>query len=589
MIRYSGWLILAWLALSGCGGGGSAPPPQPTPTISFPSTTFTFTAASPTAAIPADQTVTATVANVTAGTLYIVIAPGDANIATVSNFQVTGSSSGQATLSVGYPAALGMGTHTTTFTVTACLNDSTCKTGVLAGSPATITVNYDIGSPVQTDTLMPAVVTSNTPGKVILRGSGFTAVTGILFGTTAGSAVTVVNDSEIDATYPALSAGSLTVTLQTGSANTAFGAGLTVVDPPTFTAATLTVPAVTGTQFSVASLAYDAVNGALLVGMTTLDTALPPNFTPANNVILRYPCAAGTWSTPTVTPWPNLRKTALSPDSKTLLAATDGAIDSLNSVTLVSAGSSAKPAVTGEYIAGLAYTNDGNVVVTTGYANGTGSTALYLYSLHDGSYSLPLLSGTGPSASNSFYYADVAASGDGSVAVIPQESSNTPVERYLASTGQWVASATLFDYATPGDDWPASGVAIDEHADLVLLQNSTEAVGPPNVLALNATTLQQIGIVASGSEALLISPDGSRAYVLSITQTTPATCSVRSFDLTMLPSAPTGSYNEITTGGYPVARPCLSDINSPSVGALSIDGKTLFVAGGTAISVIPLP
>jgi hypothetical protein len=593
MIRKAGLLVLALWSLSGCGGGGGGggsapPPPPPSPTISFPTTTFTFSAASPSAGIPSEQIVTAAVTNVTSGTLYIIVAAGDPAIATVSNFVVTGTTTGQATLSAGYPAKLGMGTHTTTFAVTACLNDPQCKTGTLMGSPATITVNYQVGSPVQRDTLMPAVGISNTAGHLILRGSSFTGVTGVLFGTTTATSVSVVNDTEIHADYPAMTAGSLAVTLQKGSANTVFGANFTVVDPLGLSGTTLALPASPGTKFIVNSLAFDAVHSALFVGMWTLDTAVPPNLTPANNVILRYPYTAGAWLAPTVTAWPNLRVTALSPDGQTLLAATDGAIDLLNAVTLVSAGSSTKPVVSNEYIRMLAFTNDGNVVVATGYANGSGSTSTYLYSLHDSTFSLPKLAGTGSFATNLFYYADVAASADGSVAELAQPLSATPLQQYLASTGQWVASSTPFNYYLQITGWNLTGIVIDERADRLILQDGTVGGGSPNLLVLNAS-LNQTGIAATGSEGVLISRDGSRAYVLAITQSTPATCSVRSFDLTTSPSSPTGLYNEITTRGYPIARPCLSDTNSPSVGALSPDGKTLFVGAGAGISVISLP
>jgi hypothetical protein len=157
-----------------------------------------------------------------------------------------------------------MGTHTTTFTVTACLDDSQCKSGVLAGSPATITVNYQVGTHVQQDTVMPALAISGTSGHVILRGSAFTGVTGVKIGTNVLTGVAVVNDTEIHADYSAMTAGSMAVTLQKGAANTAFGAGFIVADPVAPAAATLALPATAGTNYIIDSVDFDELHGARL-------------------------------------------------------------------------------------------------------------------------------------------------------------------------------------------------------------------------------------------------------------------------------------------------------------------------------------
>lgn len=190
--------------LQGCGGGGGGGDGGgggSSPTISFAATTYNFAATTPASAIPAEQVLSATVTNVTSGTLYLLVSVSDPQIVSVSDIRVTGSTSGQATLSVPSPARLGMGTHTSTIQVRACLNSESCASGELAGSPRTITVNYQVGSPVQQDTMMPAVAIANTPGKTVLRGSGFTGVSGARFGSANATAVTVINDTRASDTF----------------------------------------------------------------------------------------------------------------------------------------------------------------------------------------------------------------------------------------------------------------------------------------------------------------------------------------------------------------------------------------------------
>src|SRR5688500_9702605 len=95
----------------GGGGGGGGSSQSSSPTLSIGTKVYTYTAEHPAAAFPADQVVTANVTNVTSGTLYLLITVGNPQVVTVSNPVITGSTSGQATLTVPSPARLGMGTH----------------------------------------------------------------------------------------------------------------------------------------------------------------------------------------------------------------------------------------------------------------------------------------------------------------------------------------------------------------------------------------------------------------------------------------------------------------------------------------------
>lgn len=61
------------------------------------------------------------------------------------------------------------GNYSTTITLTACVDDPTCKTNQLPGSPQTFNVSYTLRSDIQGDVLGPRVVTAGEAGTVILR------------------------------------------------------------------------------------------------------------------------------------------------------------------------------------------------------------------------------------------------------------------------------------------------------------------------------------------------------------------------------------------------------------------------------------
>lgn len=147
--------LLAASLLVACGGGGggsgSGGTPPPTPlSMSLSPTSLSFAATS--SAAPAAQTVTATISGTGSGTLYVLITPADPSLLTVGNITI-GTTSGQGTVTPADPAKVGVGSHSTTISVVACLNDPTCKTGQIQGSPKTISVTYTV-----------AGVTASVPG-----------------------------------------------------------------------------------------------------------------------------------------------------------------------------------------------------------------------------------------------------------------------------------------------------------------------------------------------------------------------------------------------------------------------------------------
>jgi len=77
------------------------------------------------------------------GTLYVLLSTSDPAVATVGAITL-GTNSAATEIIPAAVEALGPGQHTATITVRACLNDATCATNQVNGSPATVTVNYRI-------------------------------------------------------------------------------------------------------------------------------------------------------------------------------------------------------------------------------------------------------------------------------------------------------------------------------------------------------------------------------------------------------------------------------------------------------------
>src|SRR5258708_1728586 len=199
--------FLAALGIASCGGGGSSTPPPPM--LSVNASTLTFHADAPFSPRPAAQTLSGSVSGSLSGTLYVLITIDSAAVVTVDNVVISGTT-GSVTVTPLFPSALGAGTYHATITVHACLNSSTCLSGELAGSPKTVAVNYDVGSTVQADTVMPHAVASQSQSDLVLRGHGFTAATGVTIGGLAATAGNGLSETGIPLPSPVLSGGNRT-------------------------------------------------------------------------------------------------------------------------------------------------------------------------------------------------------------------------------------------------------------------------------------------------------------------------------------------------------------------------------------------
>jgi hypothetical protein len=579
-------LLVAASFLASCGGGGGggsgggsiggSSPAGPT-LVSVSPTSMTFSAASTSAPVPASQIGMATVSGLTSEALFVRIDIDGQVIAFATNLQIINQTQGQVTINPGLPANLGLGTHTTTITISACTTDPTCSGAQLAGSPKIINVTYVIGSSahVVPDAVAPHIGTTNKPDTVILRGQGFTSATTVKFGTTAGTILSIPSDTEIRASYPALATGNHAVTLNNGAIP--FSATLNIVAAPAYASTILSYP--TFPQ-QIRGFTYDADRKTILVG-----AGFP---TSSTNKIWRYTFSGGVWSTvPSAVTFVDLRDFVLSPNGNQLLAIADRSMSQLDPVTLASLSATPKPTSIvdpGEYLKQLAVANDGNVAVTTGYDLGSGSSILYFYSIAQSTFSMPTFMGGG-SIIRLLNYATAGASSDGSTLAMVEAnlSPDQSVARYAASNGTLSSTSQLLHYITPDSKQNINGPAFDRNGSRMAVANFTNNF----IFPVYDANSNMLGLLPSNTAAFVISPDGTRAYTLEMNPN----CRVRAFDLinTFGGNIP---LTEIVNSAYPTASVLCPANGAPVTDIrmlVSPDGGTLFMAGNVQVVIVPLP
>jgi hypothetical protein len=432
-----------------------------------------------------------------------------------------------------------------------------------------VNVTYQIDSWVQGDTVTPRVALANVPGDLIIRGRGFSAMANVdvTFGGAQATSVSVVSDTEIHASYPALAAANYPVQLHSGSGVGPFTGNLVVVNPPDYADTTLAYPS--GPQRNLA-LIYDAERQALLVGTNPVNVNDPYSSRP-DGQILRYQFSNGAWQPPTSTVVPYLRDAALSPDGERLLALADTALTELDAETLVP-GAMTNPPADGpdwslsNYFKNLVVTNDGNALVTTG-VTGWGASVSYLYSTTKRNFS-PVNNPCG-------YYATPGVSPDGSFVAIVHGpvSPAQPVCQYETSSGLLAASNLSLNQRL--GEW--SPPVLDRKATRVLITPNTYTT------QIYDNNFEYLGSLAGVTIAATMKPDGTRAYTFDDTGV------LRTFDLTQNPVG--GFFPEVGTGTALPGDPGYTNYPYTTTVRmlLSPDGGTLFIAGDTQIVILPAP
>lgn len=553
---------LLTLMLASCGGGGGSDPPAPPPlSISYSSSDVTFTAAKPTSAAPASQIVIGTLSGTANGTLYITVTinnPELVSIPTVGGITITSDTTGQARLVPMIPSTLGSGRHDGTIVVRACLNDPTCNTGQIVGSPKTINVHYDVGWLVERDTVTPRVVEAGKQGNVILRGRNFTSTTSVAFGATPAASTTFVSSTEIRASYPAaLTAGTHTVMLSSGAVP--FTGALVVAPPRDLTAAFAQYPTVSST--APRTLEYDAERNAIFVGTTGFVGSMG-----TDQNLLRYDVETAQWSQPLAFADADLRQVRMSHDGSKLLVMTSQELPvlrtrmiELDPVTLAQTASTDLP--TSLFIAGnhsvqygqtFALANDGNAILTMKFP-GSGATNPVLFGTARREYEVLL---------PTWNYWGAAASGDGSVVYLTMKGVS-----YDASTG---LVRMPLGQANAAFDTPPS-------ADM------TGAKVQSGIGVFDAD-MTALGYVTTDHVAAVIDASGTRVYSLDLSG------QIHTFDATQ-PATGSGMYPQLPEIGQPVALagdvgPTLTPSSSM---VLTPDGRALIVAGFKGIAIQPTP
>lgn len=524
-------IYAAVLMTSSCGGGSSSTGSTGGQgagqgSVSFSTNSISFKAAAPFALAPATQTITGTVTGVSSGILYVtVFAKNPNSFFTVTDVTITGNS-GQIGVIPATPSTLNPGNFSGSVTVSVCLNDPTCKTGQLSGSPQVIPVAYNIASGVDGDTVTPRVVAANVTGTAILRGVGFTGATTVSFGSSAATSFSVMSDSEIDVSYPALAAGTYPITINSGAIG--YSASLVAFSPPAFSAAS--IPSAAG----AIEIQYDAQRAALLV---LLAGAAP------NNELQRYAFDGntGTWGSPTQVQMQNVLQFSLSPDGTHLLVLvqdpTSASMVELDPMTLQQTNITNFPHVA--ETCGFALANDGNAIVgltsSQGLIFGTFSGVLNWMSTPDG--------------------CPMVASGNG--AIVAMNGIN-----YAASKETVTQPGT-------------TGTSADLAGDKFI-----------NGIAIQSQTGQVLGYLSTSFN--VVNWAGTRAYGYTADPISCAP-TLTTFDLTASPLGNPNPQFPVLGSPIALPSSCLNSTNFGYRLAISPDGATVFIVRPDGLLVQPVP
>jgi hypothetical protein len=576
--------------VAGCHGGGDG---ETTPTspqqITASPTNVGYAAPNPGSPPPSARIVMVTVTPNT-GPLFFRILPTGTAVASVDNIQMQAPGQVRFTLRPASPGTIGPGNHASVVTVAVCTTDANCTGAQIAGSPITIDVGYQVGAvppppppPPPPAGLAPSVGAASVAGNVVLRGSGFSQVTSVSFGATPAFDFTVMGDTEIRATYPALAAGTLPIILSASGVPVPFNQSLTLVAAGTLTSAILSYPG--GTLQNMRGLAFDAVTQSLFVGAGVS--------TPTNNQVLRYTFAGGAWQLLLQAAVQNLRNIALSLDGTRLLALTDTTVVDLNPATFIGPVTTTRTTdantALDSFLKGIVTTNDGQASIVSSATSGLGFGQHWLYAVAARTFSNPF---------NSYNSPEIGGPDNGTRAVIVQGGGTQTVQQYDAFTGLVSPTPLALAHFHPGVGRVENInlPAFDRDGNRMLVAGLSGAAVFHAVFDANFSELGRVPStdVVAGNQvntaAYAISPDGKRAYILQI-GTTGNVCRVRAFDLTVSPG-PGVLYQEVTVVGFPIdlSSSCpASGFDQATRILVNPPGDTLFIAGNRVIRIVRLP
>ena len=434
----------------------------------------------------------------------------------------------------------------------------TSTAGALTRSVA---VSYTISTP-GVNFVAPYVAASGVGGNVIVRGHGFSTLqagtTTVQFGGSAPSMASVLSDSEIRTTYPALAAGNYNVTVSDGGTTltTRSGVKLAVVNPLPFPSAFATITRSAG-SFGATDLVYDAERRALYL----MDQEA--------NSLEQYQFVGAGWSVASIGfsgGGTTNRRIALSPDG-TLLLKTSGdssALERIDTVNFSPLGGDDASLIGSFALNRIAFANDG-----TALGNSAGSTTLYRHDMLTGQF-------IALDTDFSFVNRHIAASADGDTLVLTSEvgsSGGSGILTYDASNGTLTQRT-----ASNATDLDNDKVSISRDGSRILLL-SPDPSGSGNRPVVYDASFAVLGRLPVGLNGFVVKPDGSAAYGYY-----PGTTSVRKFNLNAQPDG-SGVFPELGSG-TPVPE---SPGTSSTAMTMSPDGSALFLAGDQRVIVQSAP
>jgi hypothetical protein len=499
---------------------------------------LTFSAAAPNAATPAAQTITASFSTGVANLSVVHTGQGIADVTTA----VTGTTA-QIVVTPSEPATIGAGQFTGTIAVTAYFCADAACSRLDAGASQTVTAKYQI-SPV-VDFVAPNVATAGVSATAVIRGAGFNgyAIQAVKFGDAAATSMTVVNDTEIRATYPALAAGTYPVSLEIPTHQGALSgtATLIAIEPVARTAQALAWPAAVT---AVKSLRHDSQRDALLISTDI-----------AGGTLVRYAHAGGAWGPSTTAALADLRDIALSTDGAHLLALTGTHLTPLDPVTLAASTAIAAPSLpANSFLKNLDVANNNLALVTTGIAESK-ATELYTYLVRTGVMT---------KLTTTLNNASTGASTNGAIIGLVQGDPTL------------TTAPTAYSYTAASGAFGATGITLNQNSIApVLDRDATRWV--LNGVNVYGADFALLGKLPDTTLAVSLRPDGKRAYTYDS-----AAAGILIFDISA-----TKNGEAYTALG--AATPLVA---APGPGAkmiISADGTTLFIAGTTQLVVQPTP
>jgi IPT/TIG domain len=453
-------------------------------------------------------------------------------------------------------------------------------------TPVMFNVNLNKNLP-QITSLGPYVQLTGQTARVVLRGTGFNSIASPTARFTiqgaATMSATVVNDTEVVAQFAALAAGKHTVAVSNALGLAAATGSVTAVEAPAYTYAAVS------TGGSLRSLAYDPERGSIYAANTSLAT------------IMSFHYMGSAWVANSV-PFDAAYDVGLNQDGTVLYATSTlttgaptspGVIETLDPPTLAIMQSQTQtinfvPSFTTLGF-GIPTTNDARTwlaIVTppSDFGNLAYVTSASLLPTTVAVPNIATLFADGPW---------FAMSRDGERLIITQSSSSGPPPMLYMNAADSVvrtnSGGATFSYR----------FSLSESGDRALFDSTTLRDGAFNVLG---TATLPTGSPTSTSYYAKIGQltlDGSRIYVLAYrgdASTQPAvTPRVFVFDATSpLTDLPALGYFDVAD--YPS---CIPDINTgscpgqsgspPIAGAIGLDGRTLFFAGGQKLLIVPVP